>query len=640
MRHLFAALTLALTLPSLASAQLTTGGGDLRLFRPAVDSKGLFHTEGAEVFGHLDPSFGLILDGGFGLLPNAVFRNDAERAATDARRTDHLLDRVISGTLFASMGIGDRVMVGLQLPLVVSGGPNATLPGLWNDDAGGVDAQGIGDLSIHGKVRLLRDPIGLALVVRATVPTGAERAATGEPGFAASGIFVLEGRPHRRVRLLANAGYRLVTGDGATLRTGARTEPMAGNATNAMLVEAGDAIVHDDQLLFGGGLSVRATDSLDLIGEVYGSAYAQSLGDPGALSMEALIGMKIFVHDSSYLQLGGGLGITPGAMTSDYRATVGFVFEPSIGDRDGDGYKDDEDQCPDEPEDFDHFADEEGCPDPDNDRDGILDDDDECPLVPEDRDGDRDHDGCPEGNEGDRDGDGLLDDVDACPDDPEDRDGYQDDDGCPDDDNDSDGMLDMDDLCPDDPEDGDDFEDQDGCPDLDNDGDRILDVDDACPNDPETYNGEQDEDGCPDTGIVEWGDTGLTIFRKIQFETDSARIEQDSLEIVDAIAAALNGNTDVRLVEVQGHADERGSDEYNLALTRDRAAAVMEALVQRGVDRRRMRSEGYGEYCPVDARSIPVAWETNRRVEVKLIVDANGPTGVEVSCPRARREMR
>ena len=59
---------------------------------------------------------------------------------------------------------------------------------------------------------------------------------------------------------------------------------------------------------------------------------------------------------------------------------VGFIFEPSIGDRDGDGIKDDVDKCPDEPEDFDGFEDEDGCPDPDNDRDGIL---DERRQVPE-----------------------------------------------------------------------------------------------------------------------------------------------------------------------------------------------------------------------------------------------------------------
>ena len=49
------------------------------------------------------------------------------------------------------------------------------------------------------------------------------------------------------------------------------------------------------------------------------------------------------------------------------RLFVGFIFEPRIGDRDGDGIKDDVDKCPDDPEDFDDFEDEDGCPDPDND---------------------------------------------------------------------------------------------------------------------------------------------------------------------------------------------------------------------------------------------------------------------------------
>ncbi len=56
------------------------------------------------------------------------------------------------------------------------------------------------------------------------------------------------------------------------------------------------------------------------------------------------------------------------------------------------------------------------------------------------------------------------------------------------------------------------------------------------------------------------------------------------------------------MIEIQGHADERSSDEYNIRLTRDRAASVVEALVQRGVSRDRMRSGGYGERCPVDPR--------------------------------------
>ena len=66
------------------------------------------------------------------------------------------------------------------------------------------------------------------------------------------------------------------------------------------------------------------------------------------------------------------------------------------GDRDGDGLTDDVDECPDDPEDFDEFEDEDGCPEPDNDQDGILDEPDQCPNDPEDVDDFEDEDGCPD----------------------------------------------------------------------------------------------------------------------------------------------------------------------------------------------------------------------------------------------------
>src|SRR5690606_14060681 len=90
------------------------------------------------------------------------------------------------------------------------------------------------------------------------------------------------------------------------------------------------------------------------------------------------------------------------------------------------------------------------------------------------------------------------------------------------------------------------------------------------------------------------------ILEKIYFATDSAEILRRSYPIIDAVAATLAGNPQITLIEVQGHADERGQDEYNLSLTRDRAASVVEALVQRGVARDRLRSAGYGETCPVN----------------------------------------
>jgi OOP family OmpA-OmpF porin len=353
------------------------------------------------------------------------------------------------------------------------------------------------------------------------------------------------------------------------------------------------------------------------------------------LSNEVVGGIKLFVERNSYLMLGGGTRYTTGFEAADLRLFLGFVFEPSIGDRDGDGIKDDVDQCPDDPEDFDGFKDEDGCPDPDNDNDGIPDVDDRCPNVPEDREGIEDQDGCPEGKDGDRDGDGIPDSKDKCPDEPEDRDGFQDADGCPDPDNDKDGIPDIKDKCPNDPEDKDGFQDEDGCPDPDNDHDGIPDVVDKCPNEPETFNGFEDEDGCPDKGSVIIQDNNIIILDKIQFAYDSAEILPGSNKILDAVATTLSHHPEFALIEIAGHADERGSDQYNLRLTQDRVNSVARALVARGLEKSRLRSKGYGEYCPLEPGHNEAAWEQNRRVEFKIVKTKDGPTGVELGCPTA-----
>jgi len=678
--------------PSLAHAQGSAGaltmeaeggGMDLHLFRPAMDSKGHLSVNGTDILPHLGVSFGLILDGGFGMVPFSGFVNEADITAEGANycsgRDDllcgRLVDTQLTGTLHFNLGLANLLIIGIQIPVMIGSGANITVPGIFNDVSPtnrttGLDNQSLGNLALHSKIRILRaernDGWGLGAAVQLEFPTGQPHYFAGDPTFVIWPHLIGEWRPDRLVRFNLDVGYRLVIGPGTPFPVGGRTTPMSlgmmgSQATNPGAATGGSNFIYDDQVTFGLGGSFRLGDApLELVLEIYGNMIMSGLeservlptsvggtqtftgefGADGFMNLEALLGLKIFVERNSYLVFGGGGAIPTGGITAaDVRGMLGFIFEPSIGDRDGDGLRDDVDQCPDEPEDFDGFADEDGCPDPDNDRDGILDVDDECPMVPEDRDGDADEDGCPEGNEGDRDGDGILDNEDECPDDPEDRDGFQDEDGCPDPDNDQDGILDTDDLCPNDPEDRDDFQDQDGCPDPDNDQDRILDVDDSCPNEPETYNGTEDEDGCPDTGSVIIEENSIVILEKIYFETDSAEIQARSFPIIDAVAATLIGNPHISLIEVQGHADERSSDEYNIRLTRDRAAAVVEALVQRGVQRDRLRSAGYGERCPVDPRHNAEAWERNRRVEFKIIRTEDGPTGVEVACPAGRDLM-
>ena len=234
----------------------------------------------------------------------------------------------------------------------------------------------------------------------------------------------------------------------------------------------------------------------------------------------------------------------------------------------------------------------------------------------------------------DYDHDGLIA-TDKCPREPEDKDTFEDTDGCPDPDNDQDGIPDKKDLCPNDPEDKDGFQDEDGCPDPDNDRDGILDRVDKCPNEPETFNGFEDEDGCPDKGNVIIQDNNIVILQKIKFKTNSAEILPESNPILDAVGTTIVHHPEFVLMEIAGHADERSSDAYNLRLTQDRVNSVMAALVQRGVGRDRLRSKGYGEYCPEDPASNEAAWEKNRRVEFKIVKTKDGPTGVELGCQRA-----
>ena len=213
----------------------------------------------------------------------------------------------------------------------------------------------------------------------------------------------------------------------------------------------------------------------------------------------------------------------------------------------------------------------------------------------------------------DRDGDGIPDDIDQCPAVPEDEDGFEDEDGCPDYDNDKDGIYDTEDECPDDAEDRDGFQDEDGCPDRDNDRDGIPDVSDGCPNNPETVNGYKDQDGCPDEKPREIKRT--FILHGVNFKTASAELLEESYYMLETVYNSLEAYPHV-CVEIAGHTDSQGSDQYNLALSYDRAKAVLSYLVMRGIDASRLVARGYGETRPIADNQTAEGRSKNRRVEV------------------------
>jgi len=631
-RRLALASILVLASAQVAEAQnagLNSAALDLQVFRPAMDSKGFLTLNASQILAPGDFSFGLVatwarkpleLDGQSAGMPSSFSVN-------------HL----ITPSFQAAVGVfGDaRHQVGVEIGAVVPVGvmsgradPSDPRMGGTNDDINYTfDGQGLGDIILYPKLRLLntsRNRVGLSIIPGLVLPTGDKKAFLGEGKtiFQPTVALDWESRYPGLFRAGLNVGARIrgkaeFIDDAATYK-----RPVGGVDRNTLQgVRAGN------ELLAGVAASWGIRPGVfDLVGELTTftgldskevNGGAESSMKPGG---EALVGIKLYLARNSFFELGGGWGVIP----TDYGTTkgrlfVGFIFEPSIGDRDGDGFKDDVDLCPDDPEDFDDFEDLDGCPEPDNDKDGILDVDDKCPNDPETRNGYQDEDGCPDSTESDRDGDGIPDNVDKCPDDPEDKDNFEDEDGCPDPDNDKDGILDVDDLCPNDPEDKDGFEDKDGCPDPDNDKDRILDVNDKCPNEPENYNGTEDDDGCPDKGRIIVRRGKLEILDKIYFETDKDIIKPISFPLIDAIAATVKGNPQLNLIEIQGHADERGSDVHNLDLTDRRAHAVMRALNERGVEPERLRAKGYGETKPICAQHNEDCWSQNRRVEFIIL---------------------
>ena len=113
-------------------------------------------------------------------------------------------------------------------------------------------------------------------------------------------------------------------------------------------------------------------------------------------------------------------------------------------------------------------------------------------------------------------------------------------------------------------------------------------------------------------------DAGRTALgQRIHFEYDQASLTAEAKRILDAKAAALRAIPGVRL-RIEGHADERGSDEYNLVLSNQRANEAKRYLVSLGIDATRLVTSGLGEEQPLDARSAESAWALNRRAEFRI----------------------
>lgn len=211
----------------------------------------------------------------------------------------------------------------------------------------------------------------------------------------------------------------------------------------------------------------------------------------------------------------------------------------------------------------------------------------------------------------DADGDGICDRDDKCPDTP--CCAKVGPDGCPFD-SDGDGIYDGIDKCPDTPKGA--KVNEKGCP-LDSDKDGVCDGIDQCPDTPR--DAKVDKHGCPiktsETALV-FLDTGVFTTSEIVFEFDSAEIKPESYKILNEIGDALSEWPELE-IEIGGHTDNKGSEDYNQKLSEKRAQAVLDYLTKNFSDIRHgnYSVKGYGEKKSVASNDSEEGRAENRRVE-------------------------
>ena len=589
------ALGAGLALPRPAAAQtMEPANFGVERFRLSSDRDGMLDVEWAEARGNMAVSAALWA--GFANDPLVLYQGQP-----DDRAGSLVHDRA-GGSLSVSVSPRQWLQFALDLPLVIyQDRPSASVIAPMGLES--LHSFGTSNMRLSAKLVVLRQAdhgVSVAVIPAVILPTRS----TSDAYFDDRGFgFAPEVAISKRW-----AGWR------AGLDAGYRLRHRA-TFLNQIV---------DDELFAHAGLGYRFGDrggppvgiNLTMSGATAARAPFQNFNEN---HLEGLIGASYDLGHDAQVFGGAGMGLRKGFGTPDWRGLAGLRFgfgeaavaptaPPRELDRDGDGILDSSDACIDQPEDVDGFQDDDGCPDPDNDGDGVLDHDDRCINVP----GTVELRGCP-----DSDGDGIADIDDKCPNDPEDKDGFEDGDGCPDLDNDKDGVPDLTDACPMDKGPAENR----GCPDTDRDNDKVVDRLDNCPTEP----GPPENQGCPKKQLVKITEDKLEILESVYFKFDLAVIERRSFGLLDNVAAVLTAHPELK-IQVEGHTDSKGDDEYNRKLSQRRAESVVTYLTKKGIAAERLTSFGYGEDRPIADNATTEGRAQNRRVVFTVI---GGPGNVK-----------
>ena len=381
LRAAFALGALALSLAFASSAFAQGEGFAANAFRPAPTVEDGFALQLPRTLGHLRPSFQLTLD---------YLHAPVVLGEKDGPDVGNIVDDSVYAHAYAALGLSDRftLWVGIPVALFQDGDSPTAGPAAFGEPS----VAGLGQPEVGGSARLLgKDDKGfqLGLAAALLIPTGNQ----GRDAFASDdGIGV-------RSRILAAYKAKLTP----VANVGVAYRPKR---------DFGDTRL-GTELTFGAGLHYAVIEPLTLMLEVFGSTGLRSDQAFSSLRtpLEGLLGARYTFEKGIVLGAAGSLGLTQAVGTPDVRAllSVGYApprpkpappaqpkAAPADPDSDGDGIPNSKDKCPNDPEDFDGFEDEDGCPDLDNDKDGIPDVKDKCPNDPETFNGFEDEDGCPD----------------------------------------------------------------------------------------------------------------------------------------------------------------------------------------------------------------------------------------------------
>lgn len=547
----FTALTLTLTMVLPAHAY----------DKPSFDAQTFYPTSGNT--GFLSVDSGLVnphLVYGVGLHTNYANKPLGVQIANDGSGLGghnlQLLRSRLDLDLTASLGLFNRVEIGLLLPMVRSWGSAEETMTLGGSTMTWSSARNysVGDLRLYAKVQALRldrkalkDIFALAFAVTATAPTAMQAPYVGERSATVTGTVMMSSQVHRLVRLALNLGY------------------MYRNPIHL------PGITIDDQLLYKLAIGVRlpsiASVAAEMIGELNGSTSAMHPwglggvdGNGGATSLQALspleavVGARVIAVNHLMITTGIGLGVTSGFGAPLPRAFVGLAYV-------SDG----------KPQSV-------GLPAPRVEKKPVKDEvlDDAAAPV-----GD---------TKKDSDGDGLPDAYDVCPHHAEDKDGVADDDGCVDDD-DGDGIVDSQDKCPKSAETYNGIEDGDGCAD-----DTLV------------------------AALARVVDDKIVVDRGLAFEAGRAQLNQNARGVLDHVVSLLRFQPQLVRVRIVSHSSDEGSRKQNVLLTRRRADVIKKYLVAHGVAAERLETAGYGPDRPLLATGTAGARAAaNERIEILIV---------------------